>query len=363
MNDWMTIRVVLTRQAEAELPQPPGRVLLAHTEHSFSDLAEAIDVAFGRWDLTPLNSFEVEGRVLASEPDDDAEDWDDVTLGDVGLRGGARFTYVFDLGEGWSHECTVEEVGVDPFDLVGEGPDVPVPVFGWGYLPDQYGRLTEDGDEPVGSWEDTAAEDERDEEAYEDERYEDWDAEEHASWAIVDEAIADVERHPDRDALAEVTARLRTRGGDDWTVDVLWAAADVDPDNPPDADEELWIVLAAGVVAPREGVPLDADRTGAWAALERADWAGAVIELVRAGPGAAVTPDAVLELIAACPEVEEADLSPEGRETLLTGLEVVIALWRFLGVAGPDGLLTPLGHWGLPEALAEAWEGQEAAEV
>jgi hypothetical protein len=85
-----------------------------------------------------------------------------------------------------------------------------------------------------------------------------------------------------------------------------------------------------------------------------------VIELVRGGPGTPVSPRAVLDHIAACPEVEEEELTDEGEATLLAGLEVVIELWRQLGIVGPDGRLTALGHWGLPEALAEAWAVDDA---
>jgi hypothetical protein len=356
VTDWMTIRVALVRQAETPLAQPPGRVMLAHADHAFADLAEAIDTAFGRWDLTPLHQFEVEGRLVVSDAEDpDAEDSQDVTLGEVGLRNGSRFAYLFDLGEGWTHECSVEEVGVDPFDLAGDEPDVPVPVFGWGVLPDQYGRLTEDDDEGD-DWLDTEPDDE-DEAASDETDLEDWAAAESASWDVVASAIGSVKRTLDRDALATVTAALRTGGTQPaWAEDVLWAATGIDRANPPDDDEELWVALAAGVVEPAEGVPLDADQLGAWGALEPADWAGAVIELVRAGPGTEVTPAALLERIAACPEVEEDDLSDEGEATLLAGLGLVIDLWRPLGIVGHDGTLTALGHWGLPEALATAWD-------
>ena len=366
MTDWMTIRVVLSRQADAPLPHPAGRVLLVHADHSFSDLAEAIDTSFGRWDLTPLHQFEVEGRTLLSAPEDtEAEDSDEVTIGEVGLRTGARFTYLFDIGEGWTHDCSVEEVAVDPYALAGEEPDVPVPVFGWGMLPDQYGRLTEDDelpDEPLwdgdgegaGSppWDDAAGE------PFAENDLEEWDAAETSSWEIVEAAIADVERQPDGAALAEVTAILRTQD-DSEIVEALWAAADVDPESPPDDDEELWVTLAAGVVAPLEGAELDPERLAAWGALEPADWAGAVIELVREGPGARVTPEDVLAAISACPEVEENELTPEGEATMLAALAVIIDFWRTLGIVGPDDRLTPLGHWGLPESLADAWEVNE----
>jgi hypothetical protein len=35
----------------------PGRILAAARTHSFAQLAQAIDLAFGRWDLAPLHMF------------------------------------------------------------------------------------------------------------------------------------------------------------------------------------------------------------------------------------------------------------------------------------------------------------------
>lgn len=41
----------------------PGRIFLVGPRHSFEDLAEAIDDAFARWDLSHLHSFELgDGR-------------------------------------------------------------------------------------------------------------------------------------------------------------------------------------------------------------------------------------------------------------------------------------------------------------
>ncbi|MGD9571670.1 MAG: hypothetical protein AB7V62_07305 [Thermoleophilia bacterium] len=36
---------------------------------------------------------------------------------------------------------------VDPVELVGERPPVPIPVDGWGAIPDQYGRNAFEEDE------------------------------------------------------------------------------------------------------------------------------------------------------------------------------------------------------------------------
>lgn len=54
------------------------------------------------------------------------------------------FEYVFDLGDEWTHRCEVRAVGVNPMEEFGDEPTGPVPLFGWGSIPDQYGRLTPD---------------------------------------------------------------------------------------------------------------------------------------------------------------------------------------------------------------------------
>jgi hypothetical protein len=363
VSDWMTIRVVLTGQNTDELPAPPGRVLLAHADHSFSELAEAVDTAFGRWDLTPLHQFEVEGRILLTaeaggDGAPEVEDSDEVTIGEVGLRAGARFSYIFDLGEGWTHECSVEEVAVDPFELAGEEPDVPVPVYGWGTIPDQYGRIDEDEDEDDGGGLDPLEEDldvDDDIADDEDDELEDWDAAETASWAVVSKALHDTPREGDDDALVEALQRLCDTEEDSWERDVLWAAAGLDPDEVEGADESTWVELAAAVVQPGEDLPLDPETVAAWATLEPADWAGAVIELVRSGPGTPASPESLIELIARCPEVEGEELTEDDEAVILEGLEVVTALWRSLGALDDSDALTAVGHWGLPLALERAW--------
>ena len=59
---------------------------------------------------------------------------------------GQHFVYVFDFGDYWSHLCTVAKRVVDPRDVLGLAPDRPMPYFGWGNIPDQYGRAWEKDD-------------------------------------------------------------------------------------------------------------------------------------------------------------------------------------------------------------------------
>jgi hypothetical protein len=144
----LKIKVVLVSGRGEELEAPPGRVMLSSADHSLAELAEAIDLAFGRWDISHLHMFTLpNGLALASEDDEtDAEagaTTSTARLGDIGLEKGSGFQYVFDLGDEWTHDCEVIEVEVDPIEEFGVPPQGPVPIDGWGWIPDQYGRNTE----------------------------------------------------------------------------------------------------------------------------------------------------------------------------------------------------------------------------
>lgn len=146
-TQWMTIRVLLVSGPDFEPEQPPGRVMLASSRQTFADLGFAIDTAFARWDHSHLHLFELESgtSLMLGGGDDGESDSQSVPL--ASLTNTRRFVYVYDLGDDWRHECEVVEVGVDPLEAYGTAPVQPVPIFGWGTIPDQYGRLTEDGSE------------------------------------------------------------------------------------------------------------------------------------------------------------------------------------------------------------------------
>ncbi|MDQ0958103.1 hypothetical protein QFZ66_001981 [Streptomyces sp. B4I13] len=52
---WLSILVELVSGHGVGLWPRPGRILAAARSHSFAQLAEAVDVAFGRWDLAHLH--------------------------------------------------------------------------------------------------------------------------------------------------------------------------------------------------------------------------------------------------------------------------------------------------------------------
>ena len=147
---WMVLRVVLHSRSGEELADPPGRDLLVSDARSFADLADAIDRAFARWDVSHLHEFRLaDGRRIGMADTDEfgAEgELDDrvETLARAALTAGDSFEYIFDFGDGWEHTCMVLRDDVDPREQAGVEPTGIVPVFGWGSIPDQYGRVTPD---------------------------------------------------------------------------------------------------------------------------------------------------------------------------------------------------------------------------
>ena len=150
----MIVRVLLAAQGGEEFVGAPGRDLLVSDTHTFADLATAIDRAFARWDFSHLHEFRfADGRRIGmidrDDLDDDAADLDErkITVQQAGLRRGDTFEYVFDFGDSWEHRCTVLRCKVDPMKESGAASSEIVPVFGWGTIPDQYGRTTPEEDD------------------------------------------------------------------------------------------------------------------------------------------------------------------------------------------------------------------------
>jgi len=151
---WLSIRVDLVQGHCERLWPRPGRLYAAARSHTFAQLARAIDDAFARWDRAHLHEFTLADGTRLTRPHVDREELgpaiDDrqARLSRLGL--GEQFVYVFDFGDDWTHLCTVGSERVDPLESLGIVPDEPLPYFGWGDLPDQYGRRWDgdDGESP-----------------------------------------------------------------------------------------------------------------------------------------------------------------------------------------------------------------------
>jgi hypothetical protein len=65
MAGWMTLRVELVSGGGSDFDPGPGRIFLVGPDHTFGEVAEAINLHFGRWDLSHLHSFRLaDGREI-----------------------------------------------------------------------------------------------------------------------------------------------------------------------------------------------------------------------------------------------------------------------------------------------------------
>lgn len=155
---WLSVKVELLGGRGEELWPWPGRVFAVGPSHTFADLADAINGAFARWDLAHLSLFTLSDGRIITDPETGIEMAESIDgpVGEslnletttvartVGPRAEIKFT--FDLGDNWVHRCVVEEEKIDPLATLGESPRTPLPYWGWGSIPDQYGRRSDDDD-------------------------------------------------------------------------------------------------------------------------------------------------------------------------------------------------------------------------
>ena len=155
---WHSVTVELLGGRGEQLWPPPGRVFAVGPSHTFLDLANAINTAFARWDRGHLSMFDLPDGRLVTDPETIAElsggpsspipDALDIGSAEVAgtLEPGAPFRYTFDLGDRWLHRCVIDPEQIDPVTELGIRPGQPLPFWGWGAIPDQYGRRWQDDD-------------------------------------------------------------------------------------------------------------------------------------------------------------------------------------------------------------------------
>ena len=219
-----------------------------------------------------------------------------------------------------------------------------------------------------------------------------------AAWDAADaEALAAIQALIDRvgdrplphEDLRQVTARLRAeiaRTG--WPGQLLIECSGMHAKDLPADDAEMWLRLAAGVASP-EG-PDDWDRPGqddtepdeaeselaAISAIDHFDWLAAITALVEGGPGTSASAADLATYVRDYDPEDPDDGAPGGEDDAdedededlflseddefddltMEGLFLpVTSLWQVLGAIDEDERLTPLGWWGLPEAMLRVW--------
>ena len=225
-----------------------------------------------------------------------------------------------------------------------------------------------------------------------------WDAADAEALAAIGDLLDRVgERQLPAEDLRRATARLRediARPG--WPGRLLIECGGMRPDDLPDDDAELWLRLAEGVASPQGsddwagpggGSSEDGDdgeaggeldetdsAVAAICAIEHFDWLAVITALAVGGPG---TPASATDLAAYVRDYDPDDDEPgdyeaggdnedydlddfdddgEFDELTMEGLFLpVTSLWQVLGAIDDHDRLTPLGWWGLPEAMRRVW--------
>ncbi len=144
-----------------------------------------------------------------------------------------------------------------------------------------------------------------------------------------------------------------------FCVAVLRSAVGPPADLP--AGEQQIAVRAAARVRPVEVSDATQEEADALLHLEWADWLGAVIGLVRAGPGAFARPIDLVGYVNRCPEVTTT--IPKKEADHVAGcFAVATAEWADLALVA-DGRLTDLGRRILPAMLVEVAHRERASSV
>lgn len=155
---WLSITVELLAGRGRGLWPYPGRVFAVGPAHTFADLADAINTALARWDRSHLDLFTLADGSLITDEFSGKELTGSAVSGIVRaydiektkvartVKQGDEFKFTFDLGDDWVHRCVVAEVKVDPVAVLGIRPVQPLAYWGWGDIPDQYGRRSADDD-------------------------------------------------------------------------------------------------------------------------------------------------------------------------------------------------------------------------
>ncbi|MEU6999560.1 hypothetical protein [Nonomuraea sp. NPDC046570] len=211
-----------------------------------------------------------------------------------------------------------------------------------------------------------------------DELFAAWDEEEAYALAELNRILADLPHRPQLPAadLAAACVRLReVLALPGYPGNVLRACAGLEGVPLADDDVELWLAVAAGIAGPVSDLADEEDEDefgdlhaplshedsvlASLCAIHHADWLAAVAALARLGPGVLASPERIARLVAESEDIDVDLDDPDDLDTTETLFAPVTALWGHLGIVDADEVLTPLGWWGLPEALKRAWATPE----
>ncbi len=174
-----------------------------------------------------------------------------------------------------------------------------------------------------------------------------------------------------------------------WPGQLLIECGGLRPEELPADDAELWLLLAAGVASPQgsddwaalgedDGEPRETDSAiAAICAIDHFDWLAVITALATGGPGTSASATDLAAYVRDYdpddgegreddeddPDFDLDDLDADDDEFDEIGMEglflPVTTLWQLLGAIDERDRLTPLGWWGLPEAMRLVWAPED----
>jgi hypothetical protein len=199
-----------------------------------------------------------------------------------------------------------------------------------------------------------------------------WDAAERYAVTLLREALPQAQVVPvPAEELTPAAARLRSAVRKRPYRQLARAAGGPRPRRRSPADDvDLWLGAAGAMATMRRHIGVDSPSLEPVTLLRPADWAGAVIGLVRSGVNTIATAGELVRYARQCPETMRTTESGDEAEaydpfaggvaddeSLSRGFEVALRFWETIGAVSEQRWLTRLGWWGLPRALARAWNG------
>ena len=199
-----------------------------------------------------------------------------------------------------------------------------------------------------------------------------WDAAERYAVTLLREALPQAQAvSVPVDELAAAAARFRSAARK-WPYKQLARAAwgQRPRKRSPAGDTDLWLDAAGAMATMRGHIDAGSLLLEPVTVLRPADWAGAVIGLVHSGVNAIATAGDLVRYARGCPEIMSTEEPGDEAvaydpfaggvvddESLCRGFEAALLVWEAIGAVSEQRWLTRLGWWGLPRALARAWNG------
>jgi hypothetical protein len=211
-----------------------------------------------------------------------------------------------------------------------------------------------------------------------------WDAADAEALAALQDLLDQAGDRPMPEAdLRRACAKLREAIAiPGWPGELLVECSGLRPEDLPADDAELWLRLAAGIASPEGsddwgdpgesgGEPRETDGAiAAICAIDHFDWLAVMTALASGGPGTSASADDLAAYVRDYDpddgepgeeddedfDLDDTDADDDDDELGMESLFLpVTTLWHGLGAIDDRDALTPLGWWGLPEAMRIVW--------